>query len=89
MRVGLNSGDVVVRAIGSDLHLDLHGRWPDDAPSRPDGATRRAGDDDARASGRSFAGMISTGDIIGIRYAGDAVSDQPRGTYILREGSDD
>jgi hypothetical protein len=34
--------EVVVRAIGSDLHMDLHGRRPDDAPGRADGADRRS-----------------------------------------------
>ena len=41
IRVGLNSGEVVVRAIGSDLHMDYTARRPDDAPGRADGAARR------------------------------------------------
>jgi hypothetical protein len=43
IRVGLNSGEVVVRAIGSDLHMGLHRRRPDDAPGRADGATGGTG----------------------------------------------
>ena len=37
-RVGMNSGEVVVRTIGSDLRMGLHGRRPDDKPCCPDGA---------------------------------------------------
>ena len=32
IRVGLNSGDVVVRAIGNDLHMDYSAIWPDHPP---------------------------------------------------------
>ena len=41
IRVGLNSGEVVVRAIGSDLHMDYTaiGQTP---PGRADGAARRS-----------------------------------------------
>jgi len=41
IRVGLNSGGVVVRAIGSDLHMDHSGR-PDDAPRGAYGAAGRS-----------------------------------------------
>ncbi len=42
IRVGLNSGEVVVRAIGSDLHMDYTAVGPDDPPRRPDGAAGEA-----------------------------------------------
>jgi len=42
IRVGLNSGEVVVRSVGSDLRMDLHGRGPDDPPRRADGADGQA-----------------------------------------------
>ena len=42
IRVGLNSGEVVVRAIGSDLHMDYTAVGPDHPPGRPDGAARDA-----------------------------------------------
>ena len=42
IRVGLNSGEVVVRAIGSDLHMDYTAVGPDHPSRRPDGAARRA-----------------------------------------------
>jgi class 3 adenylate cyclase len=32
IRIGLNSGGVVVSAVGNDLHMDLHGRGADGAP---------------------------------------------------------
>jgi 3-hydroxyisobutyrate dehydrogenase-like beta-hydroxyacid dehydrogenase len=38
MCVGLNSGEVVVRAIGNDLHMDYSANWPDHAPGRAPGA---------------------------------------------------
>ena len=40
---GLNSGEVVVRAIGSDLRMDYTAVGPDDAPGRADGAARHPG----------------------------------------------
>ena len=43
IRVGLNSGEVVVRAIGNDLAHGLHGRGPDDAPRGPHGTARDPG----------------------------------------------
>ena len=39
IRVGLNSGEVVVRAIGNDLHMDTR-HWPDHAPGSPHGTAR-------------------------------------------------
>jgi class 3 adenylate cyclase len=42
IRVGLNSGEVVVRVIGSDLHMDYTARRSDDSPSRAHGAARRS-----------------------------------------------
>ena len=39
IRVGLNSGEVVVRAIGSDLHMDYTAVGPDYPSRGPDGAT--------------------------------------------------
>ena len=45
IRVGLNSGEVVVRAIGSDLHMDYTRHRPDHPSRRSDGATRRPGVD--------------------------------------------
>ena len=51
MRVGLNSGEVVVRAIGNDLHMDYIGRGPDHPSGRPDGTAGAAGLDAAH-SGR-------------------------------------
>ena len=39
---GLNSGEVVVRAIGSDLRMDYTAVGPDDPPRRPHGADGRA-----------------------------------------------
>ena len=42
IRVGLNSGEVVVRAIGSDLRMDYSAVGPDHAPGGPHGAARRA-----------------------------------------------
>ena len=43
IRVGLNSGEVVVRSIGSDLRIGLHGRRRDDAPGGSRGASRDTG----------------------------------------------
>ena len=43
MRVGLNSGEVVVRAIGNDLHMDYSADWPDHAPGGPYGTARPPG----------------------------------------------
>ena len=40
IRVGLNSGEVVVRAIDSDLHMDYSADRADHAPRRPHGAAR-------------------------------------------------
>ena len=42
IRVGLNSGEVVVRAIGSDLRMDYTAVGPDDPPGGADGAARHA-----------------------------------------------
>ena len=42
IRVGLNSGEVVVRAIGSDLHMDYTRRRPDHPSRRAHGATGRS-----------------------------------------------
>ena len=44
VRVGLNSGEVVVRSIGSGRHLRLFGRRPGDLYSCQDGTGRGAGD---------------------------------------------
>jgi class 3 adenylate cyclase len=41
IRVGLNSGEVVVRAIGSDLYMD-YGRWANHSPRRADRAHGQA-----------------------------------------------
>jgi class 3 adenylate cyclase len=43
IRVGLHSGAVVVRAIDSSLHMDLHSGGPDDSPGRTHGADDQAG----------------------------------------------
>jgi len=43
IRVGLNSGEVVVRAIDSDLHMDLLRDRSDHASRGPDGAARASG----------------------------------------------
>jgi hypothetical protein len=43
IRVGLNSGEVVVRAIGSDLHMDYTAVGPDHAPGGPHGTDGQAG----------------------------------------------
>ena len=40
MRVGLNSGEVVVRAIGNDLHMDYSAVGQTTHPGRADGAAR-------------------------------------------------
>jgi len=40
IRVGLNAGEVVVRATGSDLHMGLHGRRPNDVEVKPLGPRR-------------------------------------------------
>ena len=48
IRVGLNSGEVVVRAIGSRPAHGLHGGRADDPPGRPHGAVGDAGHDPAR-----------------------------------------
>ena len=45
IRVGLNSGEVVVRAIGNDLSMDYDAIGPDHPFGRPDGTARRVGDD--------------------------------------------
>ena len=42
IRVGLNSGEVVVRAIGSDLHMDYTAVGADDPSRRPDGTDGQA-----------------------------------------------
>src|SRR2546427_3917437 len=42
IRVGLNSGEVVVARYRQRSAHGLHGRRPDDAPGRTDGATRRS-----------------------------------------------
>ena len=47
IRVGLNSGEVVVRSIGSDLRMDYTAVGPDHAPGRAHGAARRARHDPA------------------------------------------
>ena len=44
IRVGLNSGEVVVRTIGNDLHMDYSAVGPDDAPGSPYGTTGDAGE---------------------------------------------
>ena len=41
MRVGLNSGEVVVRAIGNDLHMDYSAVGQTTHPGGPHGTTRR------------------------------------------------
>jgi class 3 adenylate cyclase len=38
IRVGLNSGEVVVRSIASDLHMDYYGRRANNSPRGQDGA---------------------------------------------------
>jgi hypothetical protein len=38
IRVGLNSGEVVVRAVGSDLCMDYTAVGKDEASGRPDGS---------------------------------------------------
>ena len=48
IRVGLNSGEVVVRAIGQRSAHGLHGGRPDDAPGRAHGADGDARRDPAR-----------------------------------------
>ena len=40
IRVGLNSGEVVVRSIGSDLRMDYSAVGPDHEPGGPHGAAR-------------------------------------------------
>ena len=45
IRVGLNSGEVVVRAIGNDLHMDYSAIGRDDAPGGAHGTARHAGHD--------------------------------------------
>ncbi len=52
IRVGLNSGEVVVRSIGSDLHMDYTAVGPDDPPRRAHGAARAPGDDADHARAR-------------------------------------
>ena len=61
MRVGLNSGEVVVRAIGNDLHMDYSAVGADHPPGRAHGTARRPGHDspdrrDPAAGGGSRAG---------------------------------
>ena len=41
-RVGLNSGEVVVRAISNDLHMDYSAVGPNDPPGGPYGTARDA-----------------------------------------------
>ena len=50
MRVGLNTGEVVVRAIGNDLHMDYSAIGPDDPPGGPHGADGHAGHHSADAA---------------------------------------
>src|SRR4029453_1106739 len=63
IRVGINSGEVVVRSIGSDLRMyGLHGCRTDDAPRGADGADGDARDGPVHGGGTSAGRRLCPGE---------------------------
>ncbi|TMB59900.1 MAG: hypothetical protein E6J51_13345 [Chloroflexi bacterium] len=67
IRVGLNSGEVVVARYRQRSAHGLHGRRPDDAPGRTDGATRRSRHDRDHARYAGAGRGLCRGEVAGPR----------------------
>ena len=85
IRVGLNSGEVVVRSIGSDLRMDYTAVGPDDPPRRAHGAAGAARLDPAGARHAPAGRGLRAGE--GARAdAGEGAGRARRGVRATRRG---
>ena len=67
MRVGLNSGEVVVRAIGNDLHMDYSAVGQTTVPGSAHGAARHPGQHSADGCHPAAGGRDGPGQRAGAR----------------------